>query len=256
MVKRLSYAALLLGASGALGCSGESASSDDDDGTGMEDPGLLQVCAEYPGPDDPNALVDDLEDGDGEVADVGGRVASWWVVSDETAGGTITPAANAAPAPELLSQERCGSTYAMRLTGEGFTAWGATLVAGMNYDGASQSIQPVDLSGYRGLMFWARVGELHNSTVRVQFQDSNTEALGGVCNPEPSSPDECYNGWGTQILPLDTEWRLYRIPFRNLGQRDFGYRAQSFVTSAVYNIEWNLDPNAVFDLWIDDLWFY
>jgi hypothetical protein len=119
-----------------------------------------------------------------------------------------------------------------------------------------QSIQPVDLSGYQGLMFWARVGELHNSTVRVQFQDSNTEALGGVCNPEPGSADECYNGWGTQILPIDTEWRLYRVPFRNLGQRDFGHRAESFVRSAVYAIEWNLDPNSVFDLWIDDLWFY
>lgn len=255
MWRRASSALFALAACSLLACSGESSTEADDDAT-TEDPGLTELCAEYEGPDDPDALVDDLEDGDGQIAPLGGRVASWWVVSDETESATLQPPANAAPEPELLPRERCGSRYAMRLTGEGFTGWGATLVAGMDYDDASQSIQPVDLSGYEGLMFWARVGELHNSSVRVQFQDSNTDALGGVCNPEPSSPDECYNGWGTAILPLDTEWRLYRIPFRNLGQRDFGYRAESFVPSTVYNIEWNLDPNSVFDLWVDDLWFY
>ena len=255
MPRALSYAACWLVACSALACSGSS-TSEGDDGAANEDPALTEVCGEYPGPDVAEALVDDLEDGDGQVSTVGGRNASWWVVSDETASATLDPPANAAPSPELVPGERCGSRYAMRLTGEGFTSWGATLVAGMDYDDASQAIQPVDLSAYRGLMFWARVGELHNSSVRVQFQDENTEILGGVCNPEPGSADECYNGWGTAILPLDTEWRLYRVPFANLGQRDFGYRAESFVTSAVYNIEWNLDPNAVFDLWIDDLWFY
>ena len=114
---------------------------------------------------------------------------------------------------------------------------------------------PIDVSAFTGVMFWARTGETHNSPIRFQVQDSNTQPEGGMCNPEPGSADECYNGWGTRSRP-SPEWRLYRIAFSRITQRGFGHLAEAIDTTAIYDIEWGVMPGSVFDLWVDDLWFY
>src|SRR5262245_49296809 len=79
---------------------------------------------EFDGAIDPTLLVDDLEDRDGLIAPVGGRSGGWWVYSDGT-GGSIAPPANAVPVPVRISGGRCGSQFAMRVTGQGFSDWGA-----------------------------------------------------------------------------------------------------------------------------------
>jgi hypothetical protein len=243
----------------ALACSGESdAKGEGDDGTGGSGgsggggSGGMLSCDPSSMPTDPTAVIDDLEDEDALIVPIGDRNGGWWVSSDGS-GGTIVPQSDAAPPPERIPGKRCDSEFAMRLTGQGFTAWGAVLSLGFRYTTESE---PVDVSSFKGVMFWARTGETHNSPVRVQFQDSNTQPEGGVCDPEPSSADECYNGWGTELAPISTEWRLYKIDFSRMTQRDFGHRAEAFDTTAVFDIEWNLSTNSVFDLWIDDLWFY
>jgi hypothetical protein len=58
------------------------------------------------------------------------------------------------------------------------------------------------------------------------------------------------------VAPIGTEWQLYKLDFSRMTQRDFGYRAESFDTTALYGIEWSVMPNTVFDLWVDDVWFY
>jgi hypothetical protein len=229
------------------GCSGDETS--DDEGaagaTGSE-------CEIDHGPVDPTALIDDLEDGNGALPAISTRNGSWWISTD-TSGGIIEPPAEAAPPAERILGGRCESEYAMRVTGSGFTEWGAVLTAGFRY---TTEVASIDASAYRGVTFWARVGEDHTSPVRVQFQDTSSEPNGGVCNPESTGTDQCYDGWGTALTTIGTEWQQFRIAFSTLGQRGFGYAGEAIDTSNLYTIEWNLEQNSTYNLWIDDVWFY
>lgn len=208
-------------------------------------------------PIDPTALIDDMEDGNGLVAVTAGRNGSWWVSTDGTATGSVTPPADAAPIPERILGGRCQSSHAIRVTGQGFTNWGAVLSAGMGYSATEAKSVPIDASAFTGVMFWARVGEQNGSAIRFQIQDNQTRPEGELCASSSSgSTDGCYNGFGTAVVPINTEWNLYKMRFAAMTQRDFGYRADQLNAAAIYDIEWNLDANAVFDLWIDDVWFF
>lgn len=229
------------------GCAGDEAPDDDGAaGTSGAD------CETERGPVDPTALIDDLEDGDGALAPISTRNGSWWISTDTT-GGIIEPPADAAPPAERILGARCESEYAMRVTGSGFTEWGAVLTAGFRY---TTDVAAIDASAYRGVTFWARVGSDHTAPVRVQFQDSHTEPPGGQCNPESTGSDQCYDGFGTALTTIGNEWQRFEIDFTTLSQRNFGFQADALDTSNLYTIEWNLDPNGTYDLWIDDVWFY
>lgn len=231
----------------ALGCSGDS-----------DPPAQAQQDAEHCTEDlvgavDPLLVIDDLEDGDARIAEIDDRNGSWWLATDMT-DGTITPPGDQEAPPERIAGGRCGSKHAMRITGEGFTDWGAALVLSFRFDG--DAVAPIDASAYRGVMLWARVGESNASSVRVQFMDRNTYPEGGVCNPDPDASDGCFNGFGSALLPVSEEWRLYKLEFSRMGQRDFGLRTDALDTSALYAIEIGVVQETVFDFWIDDLWFY
>jgi hypothetical protein len=234
--------ALLLALSAAA-CSDDGA----EPATTQKDPNC-----ETPGIIDPTLLLDDLEDGDSLVATVGVRNGGWWVSSDGTS--TTIPPAEQAPAAERILGGRCGSEYAMRVTGTGFTDWGAVLSTTYRY---TDETAPFDASQFRGITFWARVGEENDSTIRAQVQDLNTHLAGGVCNPESSSPDACYNGFGVPLGEISDEWQKFTLEFSTLTQREgWGNRVPAVDPTALYTLEWNLDPNRTFDLWVDDIWFY
>jgi hypothetical protein len=183
---------------------------------------LADPC-EAPSIVDRALLIDDFEDGDGFVALVGTRNGNWSISTDGT-DGTITPSAQPPPAERILGG-RCGSDYAMRVTGFGFTGWGAVLSAGFRYTDQPDSI---DASTFRGLSFFARVGSDNDSPVRMQVQDSNTYPQGGMCKTESGSLAECYNGFGAEILELDASWRKYSFDFSALTQREgWGFRANT-----------------------------
>lgn len=236
----------LLLALGISGCSGddgaEPAPANEDTDPSCEAPGIV----------DPTLLIDDMEDGDGLLATVGVRNGGWWISGDGTA--ETTPPTDQAPPAERILGGRCGSEYAMRITGSGFRDWGAVMSATFRF---TDDVQPFDASSYRGVKFWARVGEDNDSAIRAQFQDSSSHLNGGVCNPDPGTPDECYNGFGAHLTEISEEWQEFTLEFSALTQRDgWGYRADAVDSSAIYDLEWNLDPNRTFDLWIDDIWFY
>lgn len=232
----------------SVGCGGSE--SDTSDGDLLEtDPGC---GGELSGPVDPAALIDDMEDQNGTLAQVGDRNGLWWISTDGT-DGSVTPEADASPAAERILGGRCDSRYAMRLTGGNFSEWGAVLSVGFRY-GATQ--EPVDFGAFDGVMFWARVGETHSSDVRVQFQDSTTHPNGGKCNEASGSEDECWDGWGTQVAPLGTEWQLYEIRFDSLAQRDYGLQGGEFDTERVFSMDFILQQDSIFDLWLDDLWLF
>jgi len=239
---------------GLAACSGESSDSNGTGGSGSGGSGGNQNadCSPAQGPIDPTALIDDLEDNNGQIAQTSGRNGSWWISTDGT-DGTISPPADAAPSPERVPGGHCGSSFAMRITGQGFTNWGAVLSAGFRY---TSQAEPIDASSFRGVMFWARTGDTNSGTIRVQFQDANTRPEGGKCNATAGTPDECYNGFGTDLVQLGTEWRLYKLDFSRMAQRDFGYRADALDTTQLYDLEWNFQASSIFDLWVDDIWFY
>jgi len=133
---------------------------------------------------------------------------------------------------------------------------------------------PVDLSDYTGLVFWGQANHDAGSTsVLVQFQDSNTDPRGKICNPVPGSPDECYNGFGV-VLELGDSIARYDIDFAELEQNPlWGHHPEPsiFDREHVYGLVFQIDtpggvcqppnvclggpPKLTFDVWIDDLYF-
>lgn len=115
----------------------------------------------------------------------------------------------------------------------------------------------MDAGELRGVRFWARVGETNRSPVRFQIQDRQTQPAGGLCDTAADSEERCYNGFGTLLESLDTEWRFYELSFSGLTQREgWGYRADHLDATGIRNVEWLVEPPLDFDLWIDDVSFY
>lgn len=214
-------------------------------------PGL--GCEAAPAPIDATALVDDMEDGDGTLAPIAGRNGTWWVDGDATPGAEIAPPidADVPIAAEPMGEGRCGSEYAMHVRGRGFDDWGVHLAFSLRYDAAG--LAPVDLSGYAGISFWARVGGEHDATLRVGFQDANSAPPGGRCDPEGSAAAACYDTFGTEVQPLSPEWQQYRLYFARLEQRGVGLSADALDVERLYGMEFSLSPERHFDLWVDDL---
>lgn len=205
------------------------------------------------------ALIDDLEDSDGLIAITHGRNGAWWTAGDDTSGASIVPLADEIAPPEAIPGGRCDSQLAMRVTGQGFSDWGSLLGVSLVYgelaDGTENNL-PYDASAYTGIEFWARIGDTSTNRVRFAVSDVNSEPLGGICQDNNDSDEQCYDTFGTYLNGLDVEWRHFRVPFSSLTQRQFGYPAPAAAKQALYSVQFNFDPNAVFDLWIDDLAFY
>ena len=103
---------------------------------------------------------------------------------------------------------------------------------------------PVDLSAYSGLVFWGMAAKEAGATnVLVQFQDSNTDPRGEICDPVPGSADECYNGFGV-VLELGDEFTRYEVDFAELEQNPlWGYHPKPsiFDREHVYGLVFQID---------------
>jgi hypothetical protein len=124
-------------------------------------------------------------------------------------------------------------------------------------DGGAPSILPYDASFRTGITFWARIGDTSTDQVRLNVTDRYSNDAGGICDPAATGDPSryCYDHFGTPLTKLTTEWHRYKIPFLGLGQLGFGIPRPHVDTTAIYSIDF-LFPNAPFDLWIDDVYFY
>jgi endoglucanase len=109
---------------------------------------------------------------------------------------------------------------------------------------------PFDVSGYKGISFWAKRGENSASAVRVKLPDVNTDPEGKVCT-------ECFNDFGMDI-ELTTTWTQYVVLFGAARQQaGWGQPRPGGPESAkMYGVQWQVNtPGAEYDIYIDDVQF-
>jgi hypothetical protein len=198
-------------------------------------------------PDGPVAvegsLIDDLEDGDRNIAAVEGRIGYWYTVNDGTGSQTPPPRTFAA-----TSGGAGASAYCVATQGSGFTAWGAKLGVFLHHVGDPHP-GLYDASGYAGIRFHAR----GNSVVRAAVLTSAVrgDTLGGTCD---ESAGGCFDYHGLAFA-LTPDWREYTMSFDDMAQEGWG-KVIAFDPAAAMAIDFSVAKQLAFDFAIDDLQFY
>jgi hypothetical protein len=208
---------------------------------------------------DPGVLdyIDNMEDGDNRILSRDGRVGYWYTYDDGTVGGKLNPDMGTAVVMEPIPGGRCGattSTRAMRLTGGGFNDWGSAFAFSLKYMGMEL---PYDGSRFKGLTFWARIGETSVDTIRVAFGDQWSRPDGGHCTTDPKNgPIACYDTFGSDVT-LGRSWERHTVLFGQTQQRSFGLPRDTLDQTTLMTVEFAIAPGApVFDIWVDDVAFF
>jgi hypothetical protein len=250
----------------ALGCSSNSSSpiqagsGGGDGGSGSGSGTAGASCGDPSLAVDPTALIDDMESPAPPTvlgANTGGE---WWAGGDDASkatGAGITPDGDVTA--ELIPGGRCGSKYAVHVTGQGFQSW-AEVSASFGWgsvDGGADQLLPYDAHTRQGLTFWARIGDTSTASVRLNVSDQYSNDAGGICDKTAASGDTaCYDHFGVALAELDIGWKQFRIPFDGLSQIGFGIPRPSVDTASLYSIDFLFPVGSVFDFWVDDIAFY
>jgi endoglucanase len=191
-----------------------------------------------------DGVIDDGEDNNNQISLNKGRAGYWYTFADK-AGTTITPSAGG-----TYSMSRGGangSSLAARASGK--VGGGQVVYGGVGFN----FIDPkgsYNASAYKGISFWAKVGEGSATKVRLKVPDVNTDKDGKVCT-------DCFNDFGMD-LDLTTTWTKYTVPFSAMTQMA-GWGAPhpgSIDTTKLYGVQWQVNaPGATYDLWVDDIAF-
>ena len=197
-------------------------------------------------------LIDDLEDDDNTICISGGRYGTWFVTDDGTS-TNLTPASGSF-APTEIRDPRGTSRYAARLTGSGFTGWGALIGVDLNVQRPNRL--SYDASGADGISFLMK----SNARVAVSFalpETTTPDGYGGTCNVEVN----CDNHFYLAVDPSQDQWVQYKVPFAALRQDVLHDTNDNLIAGSA---RW--DPSLItsiyfsasgdFDFWIDDIRFY
>jgi hypothetical protein len=180
-------------------------------------------------------LIDDLEDGDGNIIRCAGRNGTWYTHNDGTTGGTQVPAPNV---PFLPVTPGYNSNYSAHTKGSGFTTSGAEM--GFHFVIGASGPQTYDLSVYSGITFWAKSATA-SFTLYVNFPDQYT------C-PGASNCGDTYGKSET----IGTSWTQVALPFTALGT-DSATPPHPFDKAHVYSIEFHAARNTTFEIWVDNV---
>lgn len=195
-------------------------------------------------------LIDDMEDNDSFILAREGRQGVWFVVNDGTPGAIQTPGS-----PFVMSAiplGRGGSLYAARTSGHGFASW-RPLMGFWFYQPSTGPKQLYDVSGYRGITFFAKIAASDaasvSPSVRVVLPDRATDPDGMVC-----TGGGCSDHFGANIV-LTPEWASYTLLFATMTQEGWGTQSARFEAENAYGVEFEFPVQATFDCWIDDITF-
>ena len=163
-------------------------------------------------------------------------------------------------AAEAIPGGRCGSMYAMHVTGQGFTVW-SVLSVSMGWgsvDGGADGLLPNDDDcRHRHHVLGAhRRHVVQQGAPRVSDKYSRPE--GGFCvdGHHDTSDYACFDTHGVDLTQLTTTWTQYRIPFGGLTQRNFGLPRQRLDPAASTRSSSSFATVTPFDFWVDDVAFY
>ncbi len=179
------------------------------------------------------SMIDDCEDGDGQVLPNGGRAGYWYTYGDGT--GTIVPD----PAGSFTMVLGGNPGNMAQITGNGFTNWGAGM--GLNF---LEEISPgvkasYDASAYTGVIFDIRVGSGSTTSVRFEVPASATNADTGHFGVD---------------LTASTAWQSVTVFFNLMTQPNWATPA-SFTASDVYGLQWKVGTGVTFDVQVDNIRF-
>jgi hypothetical protein len=140
--------------------------------------------------------------------------------------------------------DRC-RRFAAYVTGGRFAVWGASFGFGLG--------APYDATQYTGIRFWAKADASSTRLLRVAFPNQFSDARGGICVPLATDGTGCYDHWGYRIS-LPPVWTQITVPFSSLRQDGWGLSAP-FDPATLFEVTFQIPPNADFAIWIDDLAF-
>lgn len=190
----------------------------------------------------PDGLLDDLEDGDNQVAKLNGRDGYWYTFQDE-AGSTITPKGDFASTPggpvgfPGIPDSKLTATMRGKIAPVGESLY---VGMGMNFKNPKSLY---DVSPAVGISFWGK----GPGRVRMEVMDVNTSPEGDRC-------EKCYNHFGVELY-LSKDWLRYTVPFAKLTQQPgWGDRAPELTRTAVYGVQWLFKTaNTEYEISIDDV---
>jgi len=193
-------------------------------------------------------MIDDLEDGDGSILEMGGRIGAWYTYNDGSSGGTQTPEENSNFMGTAGGVD--GSEFAANTTGSGFSEWGAGM--GFDFNNPGDTKGTYDASGFTGIGFAAK----GNATVfvAVAIEAVTDEAYGGTCVPGEEEGEECDDAHGA-FFNLTEEWQPYALVFDEAAQEGWG-QAADFDPATIVSFQIGVADGVDFDLWFDDLGLY
>jgi len=169
----------------------------------------------------------------------------FWFLSDDGSAGMLSPLEAYA-----LQPPRGDSYYSARISGSGFTAWGATIGITLK-----APLAAYDASAYCGVSFFARG---HGDGWALMIPDRLSEPEGGICSVDSSEPyAQCFDHFGKRFQPTD-DWQEHRFSFDEL-ELVKGYTGQdrAFESDAVFSLQFVFDnaSGADFELLLDDVAF-
>jgi hypothetical protein len=196
--------------------------------------------------------IDDFEDQDIFILRLSMRNGPWYGVKDATASGTVGPTMTIAALASADLRPGGTGTAALHLTASGFADWGAGVGADMvNQMGKKAAY---DVSAYRAIRFYAKIGSGSTSSVKVLLPNVYSDADGGKCS-DLDSTKRCGDHLFKSVSGLTTTWAQYEVKFAELTQQAFGLPQTSLDPTGVYSVQFTLANKLPIDLWIDDVTF-
>ena len=205
------------------------------------------------------SVIDDMEMPDPNIPNTDSRAGFWSIVNDGT-GMQVPATMTMSPIPG----GREASSYALHTTTTGFKA-GPQVGVDLNRKGSTRS--SFDASLYKGVHFWAKVGNPSSKDVHFSIPDQHTDPGGGLCceslemcnGTANIAKGLCYDHFATD-LKFSTAWAEYTVLFTALNQvgwgdnKESGKAVEALDASHVFNVQFNWGT-AEMDLWVDDISF-
>jgi hypothetical protein len=222
--------------------------------------GANVIAFEGGGGDDPTLgsirMLSDFEPGHDLLLS---RNAAWdgsWAISSDGSPGGVQQEFVQELVPSRPNPDGSSSGRAFRITSNGQQMkWGSSWYATLRNDRA------VDVSGFAGLVFWARSTSPDGTMVKVSFadQDAYNRVMpleDQVCDILDDKADghACADYYAAYIIP-GTEWRRFVVPYASLKTLGWGVD-HAFDPSRLFAILFSVAPGIAYDQWVDDIAFY